>query len=214
MFATFLTSGVTDVDKMLRIYRHDGSYYVPFHEFLKSVMLGDRRFYKESMSPIMNVFDRGADRHSSHFTAIRLLRLLLSRRAENSSEGRGYVDISQVALAFEETFDNEEDFLRNADRLIKWQLIETDTRSTEAAKGASYIRVTSAGWYYVRNLVSSFAYLDLVLQDTPFSSLDVEREMRDSVFKVDNLSDRDEDKIARMGVRFWRIERFFEVSAR
>src|SRR5262249_13060251 len=59
MFTTFLASGATDVDKMLRIYRRTGSYYVAFHEFVKSIMLGDRRYYKESRSPIMNLFDCG-----------------------------------------------------------------------------------------------------------------------------------------------------------
>jgi len=35
MFTTFLASGTTDVDKMLRIYRRDGGYLVAFHEFVK-----------------------------------------------------------------------------------------------------------------------------------------------------------------------------------
>ncbi len=35
MFTTFMTSGVTDVDKMLNIYRRDGAYFVAFHEFVK-----------------------------------------------------------------------------------------------------------------------------------------------------------------------------------
>ena len=40
MFATFLYSGATNVDKMLRIYDRDGQYFVPFHEFAKSVIWG------------------------------------------------------------------------------------------------------------------------------------------------------------------------------
>src|SRR5262249_27900082 len=32
MFTTFLESGATDVDKMLRIHRRDGGYHVSFHE--------------------------------------------------------------------------------------------------------------------------------------------------------------------------------------
>jgi len=55
MFTTFLTSGATDVDKMLLIYRRSGQYNVAFHEFLKSVMLEDRAYYKEDQSPIFNL---------------------------------------------------------------------------------------------------------------------------------------------------------------
>ena len=31
MFTTFMTSGATDVDKMLSIYRRSGAYFVAFH---------------------------------------------------------------------------------------------------------------------------------------------------------------------------------------
>ena len=57
MFTIFMTSGVTDVGKMLAIYRASDSYFVSFHEFVKSIMLEERRYYKDAASPIMNVFD-------------------------------------------------------------------------------------------------------------------------------------------------------------
>jgi hypothetical protein len=96
MFTTFLASGATDVDKMLFIYRTTSHYTVAFHEFFKSIALGDRRYYKETNSPIVNVFDCGLEKNSSHFTALRLLRLLLKHRAESTPEGDGYVEVSQT----------------------------------------------------------------------------------------------------------------------
>ena len=83
MFTTFLASGATDVDKMLRIYRKTDAYNVAFHEFVKSIMLGDRRYYKESNSPVMNLFDCGLEKNSSHFTSLRILKLLLQHRGES-----------------------------------------------------------------------------------------------------------------------------------
>ena len=88
LFTSFLTSGVTDVNKMLRIYHRQGNYYVAFHEFVKSIMLGDRRYYNEDQSPIMNLFNVGAQRNSSHFTGCRLIKVLLAHRSESSPEGR------------------------------------------------------------------------------------------------------------------------------
>src|SRR5437764_9235852 len=96
MFTTFLTSGATDVDKMLAIYRREGAYYVAFHEFVKSVMIGDRAYYREGPSVIMSVFDCGAERNSSHFTALRVLALLLAHRGEATPQGKGYVETSRV----------------------------------------------------------------------------------------------------------------------
>ena len=210
MFATFLTSGATDVDKMLRYYRRDGAYYVAFHEFVKSIMLGERQYYKESHSPILNVFDCGAEKNSSHFTALRLLEVLLGHQGEDSSEGRGYIEVARVATMFEDVFDNREDFLRTANRLVERQLVEVNTRSTKTIDGATHLRATSAGWYYARHLVNSFAYLDLVLQDTPLNDAGVERLLRDSVDQVDNLSGRDEDRAQRTEVRFKRVQAFLE----
>jgi hypothetical protein len=210
MFATFLTSGVTDVDKMLRIYQREGAYFVAFHEFIKSVMLGDRRYYSESGSPIMNVFDCGSERNSSHFTGIRILRILLEHRGEYTPQGQGYLDVGAIVMRFEDVFDNREDVVRTLNRLVARQLVETNTRSTENIAGASHVRITSAGWYYQRYLVSSFPYLDLVLQDTPLNSAALEANLRDAMWSVDNLSDRDDLKIERMQVRFDRVNRFLE----
>jgi hypothetical protein len=74
--------------------------------------------------------------------------------------------------------------------------------------GASHVRVTSAGWFYLNFLVRSFAYLDLVLQDTPLNSEGVEGELRAYVKQVDNLTDRDDEKLERMKVRFARVRSF------
>lgn len=208
MFTTFLVSGATDVDKMLHIYRRDGAYFVAFHEFLKSVMLGERQYYKESQSPILNVFDCGTQKNSSHFTAIRILSLLLSHRGESTEEGQGYFEISKALSLFEDLFDNKEDFIKTLSRLVKWQLVEVNTRSIDSIIGASHTRATSAGWYYLTHLVRSFAYLDLVLQDTPLNDETVVDKLERSVHEVDNLADKEDLKLQRMGVRFSRVQEF------
>lgn len=208
MFAQFLTSGVTDVDKMLAIYRRDGNYYVAFHEFCKSIMLGERKYYKEQPSPILNIFNVGSQKNASHFTGWRLILYLEGRRGESSSEGVGYVPLSEVIGAFEQVFNNRGDVVVTLDRLVRKQLVEVNTRSLETAAGASHVRVTSAGIYYSRFLAKSFAYLDLVLQDTPLNDEGVEKSLRDSVFLVDNLVDRDEQKLERVRTRFRRVETF------
>jgi hypothetical protein len=208
MFTNFLTSGATDVDKMLGIYSRDGAYYVAFHEFVKSIMLGERAYYKESQSPVLNIFDCGAEPNSSHFTGLRIIKFLLAYRAESTPEGQGYVDLGRMALLFEDVFDAREDFIRTMDRLVRRQLVETNTRSMEGVLGSSHVRVTAAGWYYERELVRSFAYLDLVLQDTPVSDAELEKDLRESVYRVNNLGDREDEKLDRMDVRFSRVEKF------
>lgn len=210
MFTMFMTSGVTDVDKMLNIYRRSGAYFVAFHEFVKSIMLGERRYYKDQASFIGNVFDCGAERNASHFTSLRVIRALLLRRGESTREGQGFVEIGQLVSMAEDIFDNREDLLRCLTRLVSRQLIESNTKSTDTIAGASHVRVTSAGWYYSRFLVKAFSYLDLVLQDTPFNDAGVEHKLRSYVDQVDNLSDREDQKLERMQVRFARVREFLD----
>src|SRR5262249_41494518 len=131
MFSQFLVSGATDVDKMLAIYKRDGNYYVAFHEFVKSIMLGDRKYYKEEQSPIMNLFNVGAEKNASHFTAWRLIRYLQGRRGESSPEGQGYVPLSEIISAFENVFNNRGDVVATLNRLVRRQLVEANTRSAE-----------------------------------------------------------------------------------
>src|SRR5207247_2908182 len=116
-------------------------------------------------------------------------------RGEWTPEGQGYVEVAKLLSSFEETFDNREDFLSTINRLVKSQLVEPNTRSTESVDGASHVRVTAAGWYYLRYLVRSFAYLDLALQDTPLNDAHVEKQLRQSVFDVDNLIDHEDRKL-------------------
>jgi hypothetical protein len=213
MFTTFLTSGATDVDKMLVICRHYGSYNVSFHEFLKSVMLQDRAYYKEDQSPIFNLFNCSSERNSSHFTALRVLSLLLTHRGETSPQGKGYADLGRMVGFFAETFDNVSDISVTLDRLVNKQLIEVNTRATHTVSGASHVRVTAAGWYYVRYLVRTFAYLDLVLQDTPLNDENLEKALRQSVYDVNNLADKEQEKYDRMQVRFNRTLWFLDYLA-
>lgn len=208
MFTQFLISGVTDVDKMLAIYRRDEKYYVAFHEFCKSIMLLDRKYYKEEPSPIVNMFNVGSQKNASHFTAWRLICYLQGRRGESNTEGQGYVALAEVISSFESLFNNRGDVVATLNRLVRKQLVEANTRSLETVSGASHVRVTSAGIYYVRTLAKTFAYLDLVLQDTPLNDENVERVLRESVFLVDNLVDREEEKLERVRARFRRVEAF------
>jgi hypothetical protein len=208
MFSIFMTSGATDVDKMLNIYSRDGSYFVAFHEFVKSIMLSGRRYYKDSASPILNVFDCSAERNSSHFSSLRVLKVLLLRRGESTNEGQGYVDIGLLVSMSEDIFDNREDLIRTLNRLVVRQLVEVNTRSTDSITGASHVRVTSSGWYYWRFLVRSFSYIDLVLQDTPINDSETVKTLRSFVQQVDNLGDREEEKLTRMEVRYARVREF------
>src|SRR6266542_4281685 len=137
---------------MLAIAEREGSNYVSYHEFIKAIILGDRRHYKDSSSKILNLFDRGAEGLSSHFTTLRILKVLLTQVQNQSPEGRGFLSLESLVRIFADVFGDELDVIFTLERLVRRQLVEVDTRSTQSISGASWVRVTSAGWYYERYL--------------------------------------------------------------
>mgnify|MGYP000954785777 FL=1 len=209
-FTLFLTSGCTDVEKMLRIFRRDGHYQVSIHEFIKSVMLGDKKYYREEKSQIMNMFDCSSLKNASHFTPLRIIKILVKHKGNHTVEGKGYYEIGNLISNFEDVFDNKEDVINNLNRLVARQLVEVNTKSTEDIKNASHVILTSAGWYYYKYLVREFSYLDLVLQDTPLNNKEIANYLEDSVRQVDNMIDKDDLKLERMTVRFDRVEKFLD----
>jgi hypothetical protein len=80
MFREFLSSGNTNIDKIIGIVEHSGSYTVPFHEFAKSAILGSRRYYRSSVSHVVNLFKQADALGSSHLTACRILTCCSIRR--------------------------------------------------------------------------------------------------------------------------------------
>jgi len=213
MFATFLYSGATDVDKMLGIYERQGNYFVAFHEFAKAVILGDRRHYRESESKVLNVFDRGSEGLSSHFTLLRLINLLLAHGQTATPEGRGFVRLDEVLGAFADCFGDDRDVINAANRAVRRQLVQVDTRSTESANGSTWIRVSSGGLYYAKFLANSFAYLDLVLEDTAFDDTEIVKVLVKLVEAVDAIDDSPQTRLQKVELRFRRVEVFLDYLA-
>jgi hypothetical protein len=172
LFNNFIVSGATNTPEILRIFRASGRYSVPFHQFAKSGILGDYRYYKQSRSLILNLFDVTDARNASHFTGLRLLKLTAGSFGVRKGP-EGFIDLQVVMNAMIDDFDNEEDTIATILRLIELgrQLLELDTRRCDSLEGASSIRVTSAGQYYLHFLANAFAYLDLVWHDTPVTSI-------------------------------------------
>lgn len=197
---TFMTSGTTDVGKILIHHMKSGGYTVAFHEFVKSVTLSEYKYYKENRSFIINLYDIQKERNSSHFTGIRLLRYLAKHRNDPSPEGSGFIEINILLNLFEDLFQNENDVIKTILKFIglNRQLIELDTRMSDSLEGSSYVRITPAGQFYQKILYKEFPYLDLVWQDTPINDTSLSLNISKMIHKTE------------MEERFKRVEMFLD----
>ena len=179
MFNDFMSSGNTDTTKILKIVggRNHGTYKMPFHEFAKSAILGSRRYYKSSVSRILNLFTLSAAPGASHWTSSRLLARLQSGHHVSSPYGEGYLQTNEILREYRESFGSADDLIETAEKLLAGGLLESEPPRLTKLTDTEAVRITATGAYYWSFLVRSFAYLDLVLVDTPCSDDNLAREL-------------------------------------
>jgi len=176
MFNGFLQSGNTDVQSILDIY--DTSYYheyqISTHQFIKSIMLGEYRFYDESRSSILNIFDFDVTLTDSHFHRLRLLNYLAEREHKKSPlRQKGFISINEILTLASQVLINENAMINSIMSLAEHNLIEYDNLTKSDYITASYIRITFSGKFYLRGLIQQLVYYDLIAISTPISNLEL-----------------------------------------
>lgn len=167
LFRNFLTAGNLDSSKIIEIMKLSGEYLIPQHEFVKSISLGDKSFYNEAESPILNLYNISDMSKPSHFTKMRILNILNNCQNQSGPYGQGYEKIIDIKKKLIYVGISDEDVIQSLIQMIQKGLIENDLHSSKYFNQANAIRLTPAGEYYYKILGGRFAYLDIVLQDTP-----------------------------------------------
>jgi hypothetical protein len=192
----FMTSGNTDVDEMINVEANlpPGSapeihYQIPLHHIIKSIVLEDHKYYSSSNSNIMNLFQVNPQYTNSHFTHLRILKYLHKRVNYFVALDNGFIDINQIVDDAEIAGINQKAIKDSLKKLAHYGLVEFDNQNKEGLETAIYVRITRTGVYYFEELVSTFAYLDLVFQDTPICDPQVVQDLRKKLF-VENITDK------------------------
>jgi hypothetical protein len=203
MFREFLSSGNTDIEKIIAIVeRGGGPYNVPFHEFAKSAILGSRRFYRSNVSHIVNLFKQSDAIGASHLAGCRILARLGRSDEVASAHGEGFVEVATVLREYRESFGIADDLVQWAGELLRRNLIESEPPRATDVRQADAVRITASGAYYWRYLIRSFSYVDLVFVDTPIADIPLSRRLA----SLAEMSD--------MTVRFERVRAFLEYLSK
>ncbi|MGA2769347.1 MAG: hypothetical protein ABSG26_00890 [Bryobacteraceae bacterium] len=187
MFQQFMLSGHTDASKILSIAREQSYYTIPVHEFIKSIGLGDLRYYHSDLSPILNLYSISDEVRPSHFTKLRLLEFLFFNRNRTSTYGQGFVGVDSIEREFARIGTSSTDLTESLKALAAFSTVENELYDSGVI-GRAY-RITPAGRYYARDLAARFAYLDLMLEDTPIADPTLFANILNLVHRTD-LEDR------------------------
>jgi energy-coupling factor transporter ATP-binding protein EcfA2 len=198
MFNNFIVSGNTNTKEIFLKHDQSGLYQLAYHQFIKSIILGEYRYYLQDRSNIINVFDFDSSLTDSHSNIMKILSYLLERCNKKSPIGRGYVLIDDL-FSTAENISIHRDVIKDClSRLSGFNLVEYDNQSKTDLENATYVKLTAAGRYYLNNLTHEFVYLDLVSIDTPISDFDLHNYLK----KFVNTTD--------LEIRFDRTKRFLK----
>jgi hypothetical protein len=202
LFANFLVSGNTKILEMLDTLHDEGSYTIAEHQFIKSIVLGNFRYYSKKSSYLLNMFDFDQNLSQSHFLRLKILSYAEDRIAVDSPYGGGYVTINDVSKEASNISISRAAIEDSILQMARNGLVILNTRSKKDLSGASHFKITECGTYFLHLLIRRFSYIDLVLADTPIADIDSAMAIR-HLLPSRELNDR-----------FKRTERFLNYLAK
>lgn len=189
LFSNFLISGNTKIGEILYKYKRTGTYYIARHQLLKSIMLGEHRYYSEEAGHLINLFDFNVEYSNDHFLNLKILKYAEEHLTNVSIHGRGFTGINRLMKEASDILISPKAIEDSLIRLARHNLLMLDTRSREDVDTAQEFKITECGSYFLNRLCKFFVYLDLVSTDTPIADVDLVNDLRDMI-DLTNLSDR------------------------
>lgn len=206
MFREFLLSGYTRVDEMIQ----RGGWTLAIHQVLRPMMVPYRFFYDETRSNIPNIYQIRSPVVGSHFTAMRILKMLATNM---SPANPTYIPVVQLRTYFANNFNMLDDLQRNLDILLRTGIVESDNRVDEFSDSIVSLKITPYGYYMINTLCYQFNYIDLVSLDCALHDESVSHSQA-------NLAQKDIDlflrykKLERVEVRLKRTQEFIDYLKR
>ena len=150
------------------------------------------------------LFQIRSGRNGSHFTALRILRILSDGR---SATAPAYISASMLREYFLATFDMLEDYEENLNILLRYGLVEANNRLDEYSEFVDEVRVSNFGIYMARELVFYFAYLDLICVDCAIFDESFAHYLADAANEDFRLY-RNYERVERVNQRLNRVQGF------
>jgi GTPase SAR1 family protein len=200
LFRSFLLSGYTNVEEMVATR----GWVFQLHQVIKPVMIPKRYFYDETLSDIPNIYQIRYNRHGSHFTALRILRKL-AKSTEGSTPA--YMNMAELLGYFADTFNMADDFIKNADLLLKHGLVESNNRVDYYSEDVDQIKITNYGMYMFNMLGFDYTYLDLICTDCGIFDQGVSNYLSEAA-RIEYGHFNKRQSLKRVEIRLERVERF------
>lgn len=169
-----------DSQEILRIFKEDGEYLLPLHEFTKYAILNNNFYYDNNNSLAMNMFDIKINNNETEHFLLCLLIAYISSKANDEN----FINYSQIVNELQNYSFTEEQIKHAIINSTNKKLLEKENKltfiedSSESEEKSKY-RATSIGLYHIKRWIGEFAYIDAMLFDTPI----LDENIKDSIRK-------------------------------
>ena len=211
---TFLISGHTNINSLLRRAREHRSITVGFHEFFKAIALGDRESFDEHRSDVVNIYAAEGSADGSNLNRLFTMGFLLRARNNVSEVGVGFVRLETLVDDLEKFGLLRDTSLKIISFFNSRRLFETENQDREIVSNALYVRATAAAEFYVKELGGKFAYVDVIVPGcsvTADSSFDILERLSKQIDQCGDVSTR--DRYQRLELRVNRAVAFSKYIA-
>src|SRR5699024_9610995 len=196
----FLSSAHIQADKAIQNYiEGEANFIFPYHELFKGSMLSQWKYYRETRSNAVNLYDSNMAYRKLQLIRLYLLNLLYKHsRTENSVETNLQFLVNKLSyLAI-----SKDKLLEVISILLENELIYSNNLEV---KNPTY-NLTLSGGYYINILCYNFVYIEDVLQDK-----NIQRQEQFETLKQQTLvTYKDDNIVERLILRRERVASFME----
>ncbi len=178
--SNFVGSGYVSTKRILDAHNRGGVYRLPIHEFIRAMIYQDYSHYDPKVSTIANIFDISANDGREHFA---LPILLAACEAQGDSKPGGFVEEVHLYTHLQGLGYSTEQVEFHVERALGRKLLQT---SADHERMRS-LRITTAGGYMYKRMISMFVYIDGMISDTPIVDASVRRNIDDTRSITDAL---------------------------
>lgn len=158
--SNFVGSGYVSTARILEVHNRGGLYTLPIHEFIRAMIYLEYAHYDPRVSTVANMFDISTNDGKEHFA---LPILLAACEAQGESRAGGFVEEARLYAHLQELGYSVEQVEFHVDRATARKLAQRSS----AEGNLSSLRLTAAGGYMFKRMLSMFTYVDAMIVDTP-----------------------------------------------
>jgi hypothetical protein len=177
MIHDFLLSGHSKMEDYFWKYAQNAKHSIPYHEFFASVLLDGMGYFSEKDSHMfLNVFSRSGNNGDSHFTRLRIMKVVEELSTTNSFKPDDFVKIDVVKSHFMKSGVSGTILEGHIKALIRFGLLMSDTQQDvdeetklfddDEEDDAISLHISACGKYYLDHIYMSFEYLSRIIPDT------------------------------------------------